>query len=105
MSLFHLQPTLNVVPWEQRLASIMDMMREMSTTRDPEAMVRNYAARIQDTHPEVDRRLSLSRRGLEWPWVRVTRFSEWQQEINPWEKTGKTAAAQWGDSGRTHLRQ
>ena len=89
MSLFHLQPTLNVVPWEQRLASIMDMMREMSTTRDPEAMVRNYAARIQDTHPEVDRRLSLSRRGLEWPWVRVTRFSEWQQEINPWKQPEK----------------
>ncbi len=89
MSLIHPQPALHAVPWEQRLASVVDMMREMSTTRDPQAMVRNYVARIQEIQPEVERRISLSRRDLEWPWVRVTRFSEWQQDINPWKEPHK----------------
>ncbi|MES2790060.1 MAG: PP2C family protein-serine/threonine phosphatase [Planctomycetota bacterium] len=86
MSHHHPQPVLALIPWEQRLASIMEMMREMSGSTDPEAMVRQYGVRMRDLHPEVDRRIALSRRGLEWPWVRVTRFSEWQEQINPWKQ-------------------
>ncbi len=89
MPLIHPQPHLASIPWEQRLESIMEMMREMSTSRDPQEMVRQYAARISELHPEVDRRMSLSRRGLEWPWFRVTRFTEWETEINPWSQADK----------------
>ena len=89
MSLIHPSPQLGPVPWEQRLESIMEMMREMSSSRDPQEMVRQYAVRISELYPEVDRRLSLSRRGLEWPWFRVTRFSEWDAEINPWAQPNK----------------
>ncbi len=48
-------------------------------------MVRSYARRMQQLMP-VDRRISLSRRGLKHPQVRVTRFSEWEEEINPWKE-------------------
>jgi len=96
MTLIHPQPALTAVPWEQRLESIMDMMREMSSTRDPEAMVRQYAGRIRALNPEVERRLSLSRRGLEWPWFRITRYSEWREEINPWQQPEKLPLLQGG---------
>jgi hypothetical protein len=44
MPLIHPQPALTAVPWEQRLESIMDMMREMSSTRDPRAIQKPWCA-------------------------------------------------------------
>ncbi|HEX6986095.1 MAG TPA: PP2C family protein-serine/threonine phosphatase, partial [Planctomycetaceae bacterium] len=52
---------------------------------DPQEMVRAYARRMQVLFP-VDRRISLSRRGLSYPSYRVTRFSEWPEDINPWRE-------------------
>lgn len=69
--------------WQERLDRIVAMMREMSVQTEPEAMVRAYGARIQEMMP-TDRRISLSRRGLEYPRVRVTRDSRWTEPINPW---------------------
>lgn len=74
-------------PWQTRLTSIMEMMREMSTTRDPQSMYRQYSKRVRELHPHVERRLSLSRRGLEFPHYRITRDSEWRDEINPWKQS------------------
>jgi sigma-B regulation protein RsbU (phosphoserine phosphatase) len=58
-------------------------MHEMSRQTEPQAMVRAYGQRIGRLIP-VSRRISLSRRGLHWPNYRVTRYSEWKTEINPW---------------------
>jgi len=69
--------------WKTRLAAIVEMMKEMSRQTDPQEMVRDYARRMQQFLP-VDRRISLSRRGLEWPQYRVTRFSGWD-DFNPWK--------------------
>lgn len=69
--------------WSERLALIVDMMKELSLQTDPQQMVENYVRRMQQLLP-VDRRISLSRRGLRWPQYRVTRFSGWE-EINPWK--------------------
>jgi sigma-B regulation protein RsbU (phosphoserine phosphatase) len=70
--------------WRQRLAIIMDMMKEMSLQTDPQEMVRSYGEKVRRLLPS-DRRLSLSRRGLAAPKYRVTRSTTWSDNINPWK--------------------
>jgi len=60
-------------------------MREMSRQTDPQEMVRAYAKRMAEVFPAT-RRISLSRRGLKHPYVRITRYSEWSDEVNPWKQ-------------------
>ncbi|HLL89445.1 MAG TPA: PP2C family protein-serine/threonine phosphatase [Tepidisphaeraceae bacterium] len=72
--------------WRERAAYITDVMREMSRQSDPQTMVRTYGQRMREIFP-VDRFVSLSRRGLERPQVRVTRTTEWEKagrDVNPW---------------------
>jgi phosphoserine phosphatase RsbU/P len=71
--------------WCQRLQAVIQTMREMSRQTDPQEMVRSYARRMQQILP-VDCRISLSRRGLKHPYVRVTRFSQWEDESHPWKE-------------------
>jgi len=68
--------------WQARLATIVETMKEVSRQTDPQEMVRAYTQRMQQLMP-VDRRIALSRRGLKWPHVKVTRYSGWE-EVNPW---------------------
>lgn len=70
--------------WQERLRFVMDMMREMSLQTDPQAMVRNYMQRVRQVMP-VDGFISLSRRGLQRPHVRITRASRWGFDVNPWQ--------------------
>ncbi len=69
--------------WQARLDTIVSTMRELSRQTDPQQMVQLYVERMQKLLP-VDRRISLSRRDLLAPQFRVTRFSGWEEEINPW---------------------
>src|SRR6266478_8181155 len=69
--------------WQERLAFIVETMRDMSRQTDPQAMVRAYATRMRQVMP-TDRTVSLSRRDLEPPSYRITRSSLWKEEINPW---------------------
>jgi sigma-B regulation protein RsbU (phosphoserine phosphatase) len=71
--------------WRERLDIIVEMMKEMSRQTDPQEMSRAYGKRMQKLRP-VDRRVSLSRRGLKYPWYRVTRCSLWKEDINPWKQ-------------------
>lgn len=71
--------------WQTRLATIVETMREMSRQTDPQAMVRAYGERIRQFLP-IDRRVSLSRRGLAKPEYRITRSTTWSEEINPWKE-------------------
>src|SRR5207248_3070444 len=48
-------------------------------------MVRSYGEKIGQLF-SIDRRLSLSRRGLVWPQYRITRSTTWQEDINPWKE-------------------
>ena len=75
--------------WQQRLAQIMETMRELSNQTDPQAMVREYYARMREVNPHIDRRLAISRRGLEYPAFRITRYSEWSDDINPWKEQSR----------------
>ena len=81
--------------WRQRLAFIVEMMRDMSRHQDPQAMVRSYAQRMRQITP-ADRWISLSRRGLEFPWYRITRSSTWSEEINPWREKDRLPLLQGG---------
>jgi sigma-B regulation protein RsbU (phosphoserine phosphatase) len=72
-------------PWQQRLAFIVDMAREMSSQTDPQQMVRAYMRRVRQMFP-TDGFVSLSRRDLEHPRVRVTRASIWGMDVNPWKE-------------------
>jgi len=71
--------------WRQRLATIAEMMREMSLQDDPQAMIRTYGARMRTIMPS-DRWVSLSRRDLQAPAFRITRSSTWTEIINPWKQ-------------------
>lgn len=77
------QEATEALGWETRLEQVVQTMREMSLQTDPQEMVRAYGRRMETLFP-VDRRISLSRRGLKRPEYRVTRFSEWREDINPW---------------------
>src|SRR5262245_13539051 len=66
-----------------RLSLTVDVMRELSRADDPQAMYRVYSRRMREIFP-TRRQISLSRRDLPAPKLRITRFSEWKEEINPW---------------------
>jgi sigma-B regulation protein RsbU (phosphoserine phosphatase) len=69
--------------WQEKLALIVETMRDMSRQSDPQEMVRAYGLRMRKLIP-LDRRVSLSRRGLDYPWYRITRSTTWETEPNPW---------------------
>jgi sigma-B regulation protein RsbU (phosphoserine phosphatase) len=77
--------TPNTGSWQERLAIVVAMMREISEHTDPQAMVRAYGNRVAELTPR-DSFVSLSRRGLSFPEYRVTRSSQWTETINPWKE-------------------
>ncbi len=74
-----------VSDWQERLALIVDTMREISRQTDPQEMVQVYAARMRRLFP-ADGRISLSRRGLSFPEYRITRSTLWKEPVNPWKE-------------------
>ncbi len=70
-------------------------MREMSLQTDPQDMVSAYGARVRSLLGS-DRTLSLSRRGLEHPNLRITRDSLWTTPVNPWKEPHKLPAISGG---------
>ena len=85
--------------WERRLAAVVETMLEMSRQTDPQAMVRAYLRRIRGLIPG-DRRISLSRRGIEPPKYRITRYSLWKEEINPWQEKDRLPVLEGGLLGQ-----
>ncbi len=74
--------------WQDRVDHIVETMREMSLQTDPQAMVEAYGARMIALM-KVDRTISLSRRGLERPYFRITRDTDWVEDVNPWKEKSK----------------
>jgi sigma-B regulation protein RsbU (phosphoserine phosphatase) len=73
------------LPWDKRLAVVVDTMREMSRQTDPQVMAQVYNQRMRHLMP-ADRFVTLSRRNLPAPQFRVTRSSEWAVQPNPWKE-------------------
>lgn len=69
---------------QQKLAFVIDMMRDLSRQTDPQVMVANYGKRMREVI-RSDANFSLSRRDLEAPYYRITRSSRWEENINPWK--------------------
>jgi sigma-B regulation protein RsbU (phosphoserine phosphatase) len=68
--------------WRARLAISADLMRELSRYSDPQEMYRVFTRRMGQLFPTT-RQLTLSRRGVERPNVRVTRFNLWKDMPEP----------------------
>ncbi len=56
----------DTVPWGERLAFIIETMREMSRIADPQQLVQSYAARMRQVMP-IDGMVSLSRATCRFP--------------------------------------
>lgn len=84
-----------LAPWQEKLAFIVETMREMSLQTEPQAMVKAYAAKMGKLYP-AEKRISLSRRNLKSPYVRITRYSEWEEDLNPWKQNDRLPVLKGG---------
>lgn len=82
MSIEEPEVTLSVLG-QVSYEDLLDTVKAMSDAPDPAEFSRIFAERMGSIF-ERDRFLYISRRGLEPPKYRVTRFSEWEQDSNPW---------------------
>lgn len=85
--------------WERRLSDIMRMMRETSEQTDPQAMVAAYSRHVRSMVP-VDAFVSMSRRDLDPPKYRITRYSGWTEKINPWQQKDRLPILEGGLLGK-----
>ena len=85
--------------WQDRMALIVETMREMSHQTDPQAMVRVFGKRSRELLP-IERSVSLSRRGLSAPQYRITRSSTWTSEVNPWREKDRLPILEGGLLGK-----
>lgn len=74
--------------WQDRLAHVVEVMRELSRQSDANEMVTLYGRRMRSL-VRLDGTHSLSRRGLEYPEFRVTRSTSWAEGIDPWRQRDK----------------
>jgi sigma-B regulation protein RsbU (phosphoserine phosphatase) len=89
---------------KEQIAYVVDTMREMSLQTDPQKMVQQYGARVRHLMA-TERFISLSRRNLPRPMVRITRNSMSNQDVNPWlqpellavHEGGLLSELIWGD--------
>ncbi len=85
--------------WEERLEKVVALMREMSLHMDPQEMVRAYSRRVREILPN-DGIVSVSRRGLQAPWYKVSRASVWKYQPDPWKEPEKLPLHNHGLLGR-----
>lgn len=69
--------------WAERLADVVEVMRELSRQTDAQEMVTMYGRRMRSL-VRLDGTHSVSRRGLEYPRFRITRSTSWARAIDPW---------------------
>jgi sigma-B regulation protein RsbU (phosphoserine phosphatase) len=86
--------------WQQRLAYIVETMKETSRMTRPQEMVRNYATRMRSAMPS-DWFLSISRRGVEPPQYVIARSepgdpSQAEDGPNPWTQRDQLPVMQGG---------
>jgi len=69
--------------WRARLAISVEVMRELSRYTDPQEMSHVFSRRMGQLFP-TSRQITLSRRGLDRPDFRITRYNLWKDAANPW---------------------
>jgi len=84
--------------WEERLAYVVETMREISQYSNPHEMVAAYSQRMQAANPGWI--LSLSRRGVDPPKFVLARDSRrWESQANPWRERDKLPVLEGGILG------
>jgi sigma-B regulation protein RsbU (phosphoserine phosphatase) len=76
-------PTRPKSDWKSDLKVVDKLMRAVSRETDPQRLVMLYGNAVDRMFP-IDLYVALSRRGLEPPMYRMTRNSNWREDINPW---------------------
>ena len=76
------------MPWQEELAIVDRVMRDISGITDPNQLVAAYWRGISDLVSITDY-LAVSRRGVEPPFYLVTRSSRFDERINPWTQRDK----------------
>lgn len=71
--------------WRDEVRFISDLMRDISREQDPQKVAVMYGEKMRTVFPR-DRLVTVSRRGLEWPFFRITRNTDWTEEIDPWKQ-------------------
>lgn len=73
----------------------VELMRELSRYSDPGELSRVFARRMNQLYPTA-RQITLSRRGLQLPHVRVTRYSGWADQPDPYREPDKLPVVRGG---------
>lgn len=81
--------------WRARLAVSAEVMKELSRYSDPQEMYSVFSRRMAQLFP-VSRQMSISRRGLQYPYYRVTRFNLWTNPVNPWKEAHRLPVHEGG---------
>lgn len=81
--------------WRARLNIATDLMRELSRYTDPEGLFTVFSRRMAQLYPTT-RQLTMNRRGLEYPNVRITRFNLWSNPANPHTETDQLPVVSGG---------
>ncbi|HVS69744.1 MAG TPA: PP2C family protein-serine/threonine phosphatase [Phycisphaerae bacterium] len=75
--------------WQDELAQVVAAMRDLSREKDPFVASQVYSERVRNGLVPADEYLGLSRRGLEFPQFRITRYTGWKESVNPWKDTAR----------------
>ena len=82
-------------PDDQRLAYVVDLMRDLSRQTDPGEAATLYGKRVGPIF-NADARLSLSRRDLQSPAVRITNSPLFKRPSDPWNQRGTLPVVEGG---------
>jgi sigma-B regulation protein RsbU (phosphoserine phosphatase) len=82
--------------WREELADVVSLMRDLSRETDPQVAARVYSDRVRKGLVPADEFLGLSRRDLQPPRVRVTRFTGWKEQPNPWKDAARLPLIEGG---------
>jgi phosphoserine phosphatase RsbU/P len=81
-------PAPHELSWRERLDIVDSLMRDVSRQEDAHKLVQLYSKGVRKLST-IDTLIAVSRRDLERPWYRITRFSGWPEDHNPWTSRDK----------------
>jgi len=74
--------------WRDEFNYVDKMMKSVSGISDPQEMFNLYGDAVDGLFP-VDDWMAVSRRGVEFPYYRITRSSRYDRDFNPWKQRGE----------------
>ena len=81
---------MNETRWRAELSTIVSIMRDLSSQTEPQKAANMYGQRLREANlVPSDAYVAVSRRDLAAPAYRITRFSAWKEDINPWRQKDK----------------